>query len=249
MDESVRRQLVALNRTFYRQFAQSFADTRREPQPGFDRLQEYLPEPCKNLLDVGCGEGRLGRFLLSRGRVEAYEGLDASAELIEIARRQIEGRFWHRDLNRPDALDGLGIYDSIACLAVLQHIPGREKRVRLLSQMGAHLAARGRLLISTWQFLTNERQRKKIADWSVVDLSSEAVEANDYLMTWRKGGEGLRYVCYVDEGEITSLANAAGLQVLDIYRSDGREGNLNLYSVLAAGEVTGKNESHQVDIG
>jgi hypothetical protein len=53
----------------------------------------------------------------------------------------------------------------------------------------------------------------------------------------------------VDEGEITSLANAAGLQVLDIYRSDGREGNLNLYSVLAAGEVTGKNESHQVDIG
>ncbi|UCG22857.1 MAG: class I SAM-dependent methyltransferase [Chloroflexota bacterium] len=232
MEESVRRQLFALNRTFYREFADSFAQSRSEPQPGFHRLLEYLPEPCNNLLDVGCGEGRLGRFLLARGRVKAYEGLDGSPELIAIAHRLVDGRFWQRDLGRPDALEGLGVYDGVACLAVLQHIPGRDVRVRLLSQMGAHLAAQGRLIISTWQFLGSERQRKKLIDWSAVGLSPETVGPNDYLMTWRKGGKGLRYVCYVDEDEMVSLAKQAGLLLLDTYRSDGREGDLNLYSVL-----------------
>ena len=134
MEERVRRQLVALNRVFYRQFAESFAQTRSEPQPGFERLLAYLPRPCEASLDVGCGEGRLGRFLLERGRVEAYEGLDGSAELIAIARRQINARFWLRDLSRPDALEGLGCYQAIACLAVLQHIPGRADRSRFTCQ-------------------------------------------------------------------------------------------------------------------
>ena len=233
MEEGVRRQLVALNRAFYSQFAASFAQTRSEPQPGFNRLLTYLPRPCKAFLDVGCGEGRLGRFLLARGRVEVYEGLDGSAELIAIARQHIDGRFWLRDLSLPDTLEGLGFYDGIGCLAVLQHIPGRGDRVRLLAQLGELMMAGGRLLISTWQFLGSDRQRRKLADWSMVGISPDSVEENDYLMTWRKGGDGLRYVCYVDEQELLALAEEAGLQVLDTYRSDGREGNLNLYAALS----------------
>jgi hypothetical protein len=43
---------------------------------------------------------------------------------------------------------------------------------------------------------------------------------------------GLRYVCLVDEVETANLAKSAGLRILDQFRSDGQEGDLNLYTVL-----------------
>lgn len=234
MDERVRQQLIELNRKFYGEFAESFAETRRSPQPGFYELENHLPQSRARLLDVGCGEGRLGRHLLSRGVVNNYHGVDSSRELIRIARREIEGQFWCRDIATPGALDDLGRYECIACLAVLQHIPGRDHRVRLMAEMGAHLATHGVLLLSTWQFLTSERQRKKIVDWAKVGLTGDDVEHDDYVLTWRKGGLGLRYVCYIDEAELRALARAAGLGLLSTFRSDGREGNLNLYAVMCA---------------
>lgn len=233
MDDSVVRRLGQLNREFYRRFARSFADTRREPQPGFLQLADYLPPRCQGLLDVGCGEGRLGRFLLDHGRVQSYHGLDASQALLDIAGERVEGRFWRRDLLQAGALDGLGRYEAVACLAVLQHIPGRHNRLRLMIEMGQHLAPGGRLLVSTWQFLTSERQRKKVVDWAEAGLAPEMVEANDYLLTWRRGGRGLRYVTYIDEVEIRALAKEAGLETVATFRADGREGDLNLYSVHA----------------
>ena len=231
MKDSVVRRLGELNREFYGEFAHSFASTRRVPQPGFSQLENYLPDPCPSLLDVGCGEGRLGRFLLQRGRVQEYHGLDDSQRLLAIAQAEIEGQFWRRDLLQSHPLTGLGRYDAIACLAVLQHIPGRENRLRLMVEMGQHLAPGGRLLLSNWQFLGSERQRKKIVDWREAGLSAEMVEENDYLLTWKRDGRGVRYVSYVDQQEITSLAEQAGLRTTATFRADGREGDLNLYSV------------------
>lgn len=231
MEESVAQRLGDLNREFYHRFASSFADTRRKPQPGFYKLEAYLPPDCRRLLDVGCGEGRLGRFLIGRGRVQTYHGLDESQELLDIASAQIDGQFSCRDLLQPQALGGLGRYDSIACLAVLQHIPGRQNRLRLLIEMGQHLAPDSRLLLSNWQFLDSARQRKKIVDWREAGFSIEELEENDFLLTWRRDGRGLRYVCYIDEAGILALASEAGLRTVATFRADGREGNLNLYSV------------------
>lgn len=232
MDEATRQRLVELNQKFYRDFAESFSETRSEPQPGFFDLEKHLGSTAGSLLDVGCGEGRLGRFLLERGRIVAYDGIDGSEALLEFARRGHDGRFWHRDLAQANALRDISQYDNIACLAVLQHIPGRENRVGLMTAMGEHLRPNGRLIVSTWQFMTSERQRKKITDWPEAGLQPELLEVNDYLLTWNRGGRGLRYVSYIDELEMQALSREAGLRLLATFRADGREGDLNLYSVL-----------------
>ena len=232
MHPEVASQLLTLNRTFYEKVAKPFSETRAQPQPGFRLLLDYLPQSKVRLLDVGCGQGRLGQYLRERNRLEQYVGVDFSPSLLEEAKENVEGIFLLRDLTKPDSLKGLAPFNVIASLAVLQHIPGRSNRISLLEEMRKHLLPGGHIFLSTWQFLDSERQRRKIRDWGLVDLSPDEVDENDYLLTWNRGGSALRYVSFIDEAEMTALAIAAGLEIVKGYRSDGREGNLNLYTIL-----------------
>jgi 2-polyprenyl-3-methyl-5-hydroxy-6-metoxy-1,4-benzoquinol methylase len=232
MDETTRQALIDLNRHFYHQFATSFAESRRNPQPGFKRLLAFLPAGEFTLLDVGCGEGRFGRFLRSQGMTVNYTGLDFSVELLAHAAEKLEGNFITADLSRAGCLDQLDHFDVVVCLATLQHLPGRHNRQRLLFEMATHLSQEGIIVMSNWQFMSSARQRRKILDWAVVGLSAGEVETNDYLLSWQRNGHGRRYVTYIDAGETSYLATGAGLEIIDQFQSDGREGDLNLYTIL-----------------
>lgn len=237
MHENTVRKLLSLNQNFYNDLAGPFADSRVRPQPGFHRLLEELPQPCDYLLDVGCGDGRLGRFLQARRAIRWYTGVDFSAELLARAEAITMGDFHQRDISRPGSLYGLGQYQAITCLATLQHIPGTANRQNLVDEMAHALMPGGRIFISTWQFLGSERQQRKITDWSIVGLSEQDVEPNDYLLTRQREEFGLRYVRLIDENEIARLAAASGLRVADQFRADGREGNLSLYTILEFAET------------
>jgi SAM-dependent methyltransferase len=234
MDDGVVDHLLALNRDFYRQFAEPFVETRATLQEGFFKLVDCLPQSRGHLLDVGCGDGRFGRFSLEHGLAGQYTGVDFSAEMLDAARSLTEvGQFLRRDLSRPDCLAGLESHELISCLATMQHIPGRHNRLQLLQEMAAHLAPDGRIVLSNWQFLDSDRQRRKITPWQQAGLHEGDVEQNDFLLTWKRNGRGYRYVAFIDDGETAELAKTAGLRCLAQFRSDGREGNLNLYTVLA----------------
>ena len=232
MDDEVVQKLLMLNQKFYDGLADSFAESRSQPQPGFFRILEELPEPCDYFLDVACGEGRLGRFLQARNKIRWYTGVDFSGELLDKAQAITMGDFHRRDISRAGSLYGLGTYDCIACLAAMQHLPGKTARIDLLNEMKACLNPDGRIIISNWQFMDSERQRRKVVSWDMVDIDQEDVDPKDYLLTWRREGYGLRYVCLIDEEETGTLAEAAGLNIINQFRSDGKEGNLSLYTVL-----------------
>lgn len=236
MTPEVAQKLLALNREFYGALAQPFAETRETPQPGFDHLRLSLPCVPSDVLDVGCGNGRFGHYLQQHNVLSHYVGVDFSSELLARAALRVPGDYFQRDLSQPGCLNGLFEYDVVVCLAVLQHIPGYENRLRLLQEIrervGCNQVANGRIFLSTWQFMGSERQRRKLRDWTEIGLTAADVEPNDYLLTWQRDGFGLRYVSFVDETETAKLAEAAGLHILDQFRSDGKEGDLNLYTVL-----------------
>ena len=64
------------------------------------------------------------------------------------------------------------------------------------------------------------------------NLSESDVEPGDYLLTWQREGSGFRYVSAIGAEETAYLASAAGMRETIQFRSDGREGYLNLYTVL-----------------
>lgn len=232
MDDPIARQLVEINTIFYENFAEPFSESRSAPQPGYRKLLEFLPKQPIALLDVGCGNGRFGQFLSAEGLIETYTGVDFSRSLLFEA----SGTFTDlivRDLSLPGCLDGLGVFDVIVSLATLQHIPGEVNRARLLGEMSAHLKADGQIVITNWQFMESPRQRRKIRPWSEAGIEPTHLDPDDYLISWTRGGHGLRYVAYIDEHHTRRLAHVAGLRVVNQFRSDGREGDLNLYTILA----------------
>ncbi len=235
MRPEIAAQLLALNRRFYDELAASFAESRDYAHPGFARIREYLPRPCRSLLDIGCGEGRLGRYLHSVAAIERYCGVDFSAPLLERAGRTTAGEFFQIDFSQPGALRGLGHHPAVTCISTLQHIPGRENRARLLAEMGERLEPGGVLVLANWQFLDHDRQRRKIVDWAEAGMAATDLEEGDYLLNWERGAPGRRYVCLIDEFESARLAQQSGLTVIDQFRSDGREGDLNLYTILRHG--------------
>ncbi len=232
MREEIVQRLLTLNREFYNSFAASFSDSRQQPQPGFFRLLEMYPQLGAHLLDVGCGDGRFGRFLFEHEAISQYTGVDLSSGLLEIAKNNVDGDFYERDMSQAGFLDGLGQFDGIACLAALQHVPSHANRARLMREFGQHLVQNGRLLLSTWQFMSSPRQQRKVQPWSVLDVGADTVEKNDYLLTWKRDGFGYRYVCFIDEEETAVLAHSANLKIEAQFYSDGKEENLSLYTVL-----------------
>ena len=243
MNAEVISRLNKLNREFYQTFARQFSSTRLRLRPGVKRILKELPLDSR-LLDLGCGNGELAYGLGQQGFAGFYVGLDGSPALIAIARQRFEGRFpavfiqtdlsmseWDRPLR---GLSDPGLrppYDTIFAFAVLHHLPGSAVREQVLRQVRSLLSSQGRFIHSEWQFLNSLRLRQRLQPWEAVGLDSTQVEPGDYLLDWRQGGHGLRYVHHFSPSELQDLASAAGFAIVETFYSDGQEGNLGLYQV------------------
>ena len=245
MDDATARVLNAINRRFYAEQAASFSATRESPWPGWLRLRERIEaEGLANpltLLDVGCGNGRLGRFLAEKTPGLRYTGLDASPELLAIA-SEAGGLGEQPELHAVDLLEGelADLLDSrrftvIALFGVLHHLPGRERRAALLRELLGHLAEGGILAVTSWRLAGFERFRERTLPWaeSPVALDAAQLEPGDRLLPWGRG-EGLRYVHFAHEDETEQLIESLGARVVDRYDADGREQALNRYWLLRA---------------
>ncbi len=192
----------------------------------------------ESILDLGCGNGELARALAKRSHRGSYLGVDFSMPLLQAAESQPEGfsaRFVQADLTQlsvlSDQLSVIGDWSVITAFAVLHHIPSTELRLNLLRTTRDLIADDGLFIHSNWQFLNSEKLKTRIQPWEAAGISRPEVDAGDYLLDWRTGGEGLRYVHHFDEKELEELANASNFQVSETFYSDGEGGRLGLYQV------------------
>ena len=124
-----------------------------------------------------------------------------------------------------------GGWSVVTSFATLHHIPSRGIRLNILRTVHQLLKPDGLFIHSNWQFLNSERLKARIQPWDAVSISRSEVDAGDYLLDWRSGGEGLRYVHHYDENELQGLAEEAGFKIKNVFYSDGETRNLGLYEV------------------
>src|SRR3954468_20264194 len=104
-------------------------DVSSEPQQAWAsdvlaRVEAIAPDAT--VLDVGCGTGRVTEALLGfvpRGRVLA---LDASADMVELARERLGGRaeVWCQDVLDLDPVEAV---DAIVSTAALHWVPDHDR--------------------------------------------------------------------------------------------------------------------------
>ncbi|MBN2385762.1 MAG: class I SAM-dependent methyltransferase [Anaerolineales bacterium] len=233
--------LLNLNKQFYQTFGREFSSTRQRLQPGVLRMLDGLGGD-EALLDLGCGNGELTRELMRRGHRGRYTGLDFSLPLLEVARQgweDLPATFIRADLTTPSwekrvtaALNQP--YDWVVAFAVLHHIPGSAMRQKILSKARNLLKDGGLFIHSNWQFLNSEKLLARVQPWSQAGLDEAEIDPGDYLLDWRSGGRGLRYVHHFDEAELSALAAATGFRVRESFLSDGDNDRLGLYQVWEA---------------
>lgn len=243
MNATTIKTLIQLNREFYQTFARQFSNTRMRLQPGVAKLLKSLP-PKSRVLDLGCGNGELSYRLGQGDFTGLYVGLDNSESLIAIARQRFSGNFsamfihaelsspnWDRNLHSISDPNLRPPYDVIFAFAVLHHLPGLAGRQQLMHKIHPLLSPHAHFIHSEWQFLNSPRLRQRIQPWEAIGLKASDVDPGDYLLDWRQGGYGLRYVHHFSLAELSELASATSFEIRETFHSDGAGGNLGLYQV------------------
>jgi hypothetical protein len=118
--------------------------------------------------------------------------------------------------------------------AVLHHIPGESTRRNILLAVRRLIKDGGLFIQSNWQFLNSEKLKGRVQPWSEAGLAEADVDPGDYLLDWRSGGRGLRYIHVFDDAELVALAAVTGFRVRESFLSDGENDRLGLYQVWEA---------------
>lgn len=230
------QKIIDLNQQFYQTFAVQFSATRQRLQPGVQRLMPRLLQ-TSSILDLGCGNGGLARQLGKSLYAGSYVGLDFSAGLLNEIQKDppagLQSHFFQADLAQPGwgaAAQG-NEFDAILAFAVLHHLPGDDLRRGLLHQVCGLLSPGGIFLLSNWQFLSSKRWVSRIQPWQKAGLTEAEVDAGDYLLDWRSGGTGLRYVHHFQVKELEELAAESSFAIQETFWSDGENGRMSLYQV------------------
>jgi SAM-dependent methyltransferase len=238
MDRATQRALATHNREFYQAHAAHFSATREHPWPGWQRIADGLSHPGSlDVLDVGCGNGRLGAYLQS-ARTPAplrYTGVDGCAPLLADARKRLPDAVLREADLVQDPLDQAlprGPFDLVCAFGVLHHVPGFNRRRALVEALAERVEPNGWLALAFWRFAERPRFTHRTRDWSLLPaIDPGALEPGDHLLGWGQAG-AVRYCHASDDREIDALVERLGLPLRDDFEADGREGDLNRYLVF-----------------
>jgi len=232
MTPETARALARINERFYRRHARLFASKRDRPWPGMRRVLDELPEAPRRVLDVGCGHGRFAQLLRERASAPSYCGVDASAELLALARER-DDLVAGAELLQLDAIETAheiprGPFDLIAVFGVIHHIPSEASRTALLRALAARLAPGGTLAVAFWRTTADENPDRRVP-WESAGVDERDLEPGDRLLRFGSDPAVFRFSHFADEAELARLSSAVGLPLSLRFDSDGAGGIANAY--------------------
>lgn len=248
MQQSTARHLIDLTRHFYESVAESFDTTRQTAWSGFGELSEFFsPNIPVNILDVGCGNGRLADVLKKSVSAFTYTGVDVNTLLLNKARLRlaellpdsnfslIESDFLTNLLEEKSVLPTAQNYSHVCSFGVFHHIPLAEMRVAMLNEMIAKTSVGGYTIVSFWQPLNQpNRFATKTKDPVLYDISQSELQPNDLILGWQDNNDVARYCHSFTNEEILSLTENVSHQakLVKTFQADGKTNDLNRYIVL-----------------
>ncbi|MDZ7586638.1 MAG: class I SAM-dependent methyltransferase, partial [Patescibacteria group bacterium] len=143
--------LLKLNRQFYLKTQVYFNRSRQFYWDGWQKLLPYLTlrGRTSQVLDLGCGNGRFGKFLAEHKTIN-YTGMDNNQYLLDRCDKALpQAKLIKHDLTKPWPIKDK--FDLVAILGVMHHMP-QSYRLPILQRAVANLKLGGILFLSFWEF-------------------------------------------------------------------------------------------------
>ena len=201
----------------YDQVADKFSHTRNFFWADLEFIKD-LVKPEDNILDFGCGNGRLAGFL--EGKYQSYLGVDVSQKLLEIAKK-----------NNPDAknsflLLGQGSekllfraknrFDVTLSLAVFHHLPSRAYRKSQAKILYDTTREGGLCVISVWNLATPKYLKIFLKD-KIFNRQKEKPEFKDFYLPFKTPNFVFeRFLHIFSQNELRKLFEQAGFKTVEV---------------------------------
>jgi SAM-dependent methyltransferase len=122
-------------------------------------VDKFVPVPQNGfLIDIGCGPGRLARYLAARNDLR-YLGTDVVDELLEVARKEVQRPDWKfasvKDFTIPASDSSADVVVIFSVLTNVYH----EQGFAILSDAARVLKSGGRLLVTYFDIEYEAHQR------------------------------------------------------------------------------------------
>ena len=228
MQKEYAEKLIQKTQQDYQKLAKEFSVTRAFPWQELEDLIKYI-KPGQKVLDAGCGNGR--SYQLLRSKKINYLGVDNSPALIREAQNKYQfGNFRVMDLTNLECEKDT--FDTIFCIAALQHIPSKKLRFQVLQDFHQILKPNGYLIMTNW----NLWQKKYFWQTLKYSLSSlcgkhRELDLKDVYMPWKaRFGVVDRYYHAFIARELNKLLQDSGFKIKKSYyvkkgeKSDWRNG-------------------------
>ncbi|MFW5927710.1 MAG: class I SAM-dependent methyltransferase [Thermoplasmatota archaeon] len=182
--------------------AEHFDKTRNRP---WKEVKEFLENTSGKTIDIGCGNGRHSKVALEKDHDVTC--LDASMELLRIARKKLKGR---PDLVRSGIKNmpfKKGSFDNSIYIAAIHHL--QEGRVQSLKETRRILKPSGNMIVSSW---AREQDR-----WDLEE------DEQDVIVPWtREDGEIIdRFYHLYRLEELRDDVKKAGFRIIEFFHSKG----------------------------
>jgi SAM-dependent methyltransferase len=191
----------------YDEIAGEFAESRQFPWKEFDLFLKYYRKDFK-VLDLGCGNGRLLRWL-SKHEFGSYLGVDQSKNLLEIAKKEHpEQKFLLGDMTDLEGKIATGSLDVIFAIASFHHVPPRlqEKTLKSWKKL---LKPGGYIFMTNWNL-----HQPRFWPLLLRSLIIPVYGFRGLLIPWKKSVK--RYYFAFTKRRLEKLMRKAGFEVLEM---------------------------------
>lgn len=219
------KQQINRIKTDYNKISAQFASTRHYQWPEMTIFAKYITDGW-NVLDLGCGNGRLINSL--KDKKAGYLGIDSSKELIKIARMNFPtNKFEIMSMENLKLEDNS--FDGAFTIASVHHLPTKNLRIKALTEANRVLKNNGYLFITVWN-LWQPKYRKYI--WKNIFnmvFKGSKTHFGDTFIPWKDSSQNVLaeryYFAYTLDGLKKDL-KSSGFEIVEIARS-----KWNIYAI------------------
>lgn len=206
--------------------------THTQTKTNSENLDERDPKLCKEtaenftLLDIGCGNGRLRKFLDEKNFTGHYYGRDIAENFLAHAKQNLKTLPHQEKLHfsKGGFLDLTkdfknNTFDEVWAIASFHHLSQEEDRKKAFTDIHKILKPHGEIILTVWNLWEQKKYIPQKKSAFLRSIYNPKFSHRDFLIPWGKQ-KTPRYYYSFSKNHLTTLLEESGFEIQDIFYSE-----------------------------